>query len=393
VRPLVEGHKIKNNSIAISKRCRDVQASRRFILTGTPIQNSLKELWALFDFTCYGLLFGDLKRFTEEFGTPIAQGTLKFAAEKDVVAGATAAERLRNLISPVFLRREKATRDKDGCNMPKELDGGRTNDGSAMPEKLELVCWVFLLPTQVRMYLNFLSSEKVQGMLNSTKSPLAALTVLKKICDHPTLLKNYTAFAAALNGVEEGSDVAIAGDPPSAERAMPPAASNAPRHVPQPSFDLVTPARSLASNRGSNNAPPNSETAHKQSWDTLSDAVVQESGKLKFLLELLQRLHHEKHRVLVFSKSKQMLTIICDLIKNQYKYLRLDGDTTDAGERSQLVDKYNSTPDIFAFFLTTQVKTKYTTPRPPYSHDEFVLAYCKFAPIAISTNGSVVSLR
>ena len=56
------------------------------------------------------------------------------------------------------------------------------------------------------MYRNFLESEKVQELLNSTKSPLAALTVLKKICDHPTLLQNYRVFSAALNGDDGAND-------------------------------------------------------------------------------------------------------------------------------------------------------------------------------------------
>ena len=48
--------------------------------------------------------------------------------------------------------------------------------------------------------------------------------------------------------------------------------------------------------------------------------------------------------------------MICDLVRDEFEYLRLDGDTADPAERSRLVDKFNSDPDIFAFFLTTQVR-------------------------------------
>ena len=62
--------------------------------------------------------------------------------------------------------------------------------------------------------------------------------------------------------------------------------------------------------------------------------------------------------MLVFSQSKRMLSMICELVGSEFEYLRLDGDTTDPAERSRLVDKFNSDTSIFAFFLTTQVRTR-----------------------------------
>jgi hypothetical protein len=62
---LDEAHKIKNPSAQISKNCRRVTRSedtRRLILTGTPIMNNLKELWALIDFATSGKLLGTLPR-------------------------------------------------------------------------------------------------------------------------------------------------------------------------------------------------------------------------------------------------------------------------------------------------------------------------------------------
>ena len=62
---LDEAHKIKNPSAQVSKSCRRVCRSndtRRLILTGTPIMNQLKELWALFDFATAGKVLGTLPR-------------------------------------------------------------------------------------------------------------------------------------------------------------------------------------------------------------------------------------------------------------------------------------------------------------------------------------------
>ena len=62
---LDEAHKIKNPSAQISKNIRHVASgddTRRLILTGTPIMNNLKELWALFDFVTCGRLLGPAQR-------------------------------------------------------------------------------------------------------------------------------------------------------------------------------------------------------------------------------------------------------------------------------------------------------------------------------------------
>eukprot|EP00980_Cylindrotheca_fusiformis_P018599 scaffold6162_cov154-Cylindrotheca_fusiformis.AAC.9 len=62
---LDEAHTIKNPSADLSKCCRRIarhENTRRVILTGTPIMNNLKELWALFDFASSGKVLGPLSR-------------------------------------------------------------------------------------------------------------------------------------------------------------------------------------------------------------------------------------------------------------------------------------------------------------------------------------------
>ena len=57
-----------------------------------------------------------------------------------------------------------------------------------MGKKTDLVVWLKLTALQRHIYEAFLHSDAVKAALNSSKSPLAALTVLKKVCDHPALL-------------------------------------------------------------------------------------------------------------------------------------------------------------------------------------------------------------
>ena len=62
---LDEAHKIKNDATQVTTGCRRVCAcdnTHRLLLTGTPIQNNLKEMWVLFDFATSGRLLGPYRR-------------------------------------------------------------------------------------------------------------------------------------------------------------------------------------------------------------------------------------------------------------------------------------------------------------------------------------------
>jgi SNF2 family DNA or RNA helicase len=85
------------------------------------------------------------------------------------------------------------------------------------------------------------------------------------------------------------------------------------------------------------------------------DFIVQQSGKLIFLLALLKNLYQEGHRVLIFSLSTRMLDLIqLVLRKHRFRCLRIDG-TTKQCDRQPKVDRFNNDPSIFCFLLTTQV--------------------------------------
>lgn len=67
---LDEGHVIKNAKTKLTKAVKNIQAQHRLILSGTPIQNNVLELWSLFDFLMPGFL-GTESSFNERFGRPI----------------------------------------------------------------------------------------------------------------------------------------------------------------------------------------------------------------------------------------------------------------------------------------------------------------------------------
>jgi DNA excision repair protein ERCC-6 len=80
---LDEGHKIRNPDAAITIAAKQLRTPHRLLLTGSPIQNNLRELWSLFDFIYPGKL-GTLPVFLTEFSVPMMLGSYANASDAQV---------------------------------------------------------------------------------------------------------------------------------------------------------------------------------------------------------------------------------------------------------------------------------------------------------------------
>lgn len=103
---LDEGHKIRNPDAKVSKVVKRVLTPHRILLSGSPMQNSLKELWSLFDFVLPGKL-GTLPAFMEHCANPITRGGYANASRLQEATALQVATMLKNAISPYLLRRTK----------------------------------------------------------------------------------------------------------------------------------------------------------------------------------------------------------------------------------------------------------------------------------------------
>lgn len=179
---LDEGHKIKNPTTKVNKGCHwicrgtdgDYTKTRRLLLSGTPIQNNLKEFWALFDWAASGKLLGSRVWFQNRYGAPIEAGRLKDSDRFALKIASKANKELQLLIQPHLLQRSK----KD------EFE-------NKMPSKTDVVVWTHLSPRQRLMYENFVGDKHggVAAVLRGEKmSPLVEITWLKKLCGHPILV-------------------------------------------------------------------------------------------------------------------------------------------------------------------------------------------------------------
>ncbi|KAK7213417.1 hypothetical protein V2G26_020595 [Clonostachys chloroleuca] len=180
---LDEGHKIRNPNAAITVTCKELNTRNRVILSGTPVQNNLTELWSLFDFISPARL-GTLLEFREQFEIPIKHGGYANASNFQVVQAEQRAEILKGAISKYLLQRLKVDVATD------------------LPEKTEQVLFCKLTDRQRDAYERFLKSDEVSQILNKQRQSLYGIDVLRKICNHPDLLdKNLSSKA----GYEYGS--------------------------------------------------------------------------------------------------------------------------------------------------------------------------------------------
>uniref|UniRef100_A0A8C6NFX2 DNA excision repair protein ERCC-6-like n=1 Tax=Melopsittacus undulatus TaxID=13146 RepID=A0A8C6NFX2_MELUD len=309
---LDEAHKIKCPSNKTTKCVYAIPARHRLLLTGTPLQNNLREMWSLFDFACQGSLLGTAKTFKMEYENPITRAREKDATLGEKALGLKMSENLMTIIKPYFLRRTKED-IKINCTNRSDAplpEGPNENSAPVMPSltrKNDFVVWVYLAAVQEEIYKNFLSLDHVKEVLMTTRSPLAELTVLKKLCDHPRLL---SARACVQLGLEEQE--------PGGEAGM---------------------------------------LAGTSKIDHLSaETLIQESGKMLFLVGLLERLREEGHQTLVFSQSRKMLDIIERVLScRQFRIMRIDGTVTHLLEREKRISTFQSNRDYSVFLLTTQV--------------------------------------
>lgn len=191
-----EAQYIKNNNTKNAKAIKLIEAETKYALTGTPIENSLNELWSIFDFIMPGYLFS-YKKFKQNFEMPITRENDERVLNK-----------LKMLIEPFILRRTKK-------EVLKEL-----------PDKATSILNNEMLEEQEKIYLSYLAqardelNEEIEekGFEQTRIKILALLTRLRQICCHPSLfIANYKGESGKLNqcielvkdGIESGHKILL----------------------------------------------------------------------------------------------------------------------------------------------------------------------------------------
>jgi len=157
-----EAHRIKNEESALSQIIRLFYSKHRLLITGTPLQNNLHELWALLNFILPDV-FGDSEIFDQWFENQ--------EDDQDLVV-----QQLHKVLSPFLLRRVKADVEK-----------------SLLPKK-EINLYVGMSDMQIRWYQKLLEKDidAVNGVVGKREGKTRLLNIvmqLRKCCNHPYLFE------------------------------------------------------------------------------------------------------------------------------------------------------------------------------------------------------------
>ena len=298
---LDEGHLIKNPRAKTTMAVKRIISNHRLILSGTPIQNNVLELWSLFDFLMPGFL-GTEKVFLDRFAKPIAASRFSKSSSKEQEAGALAIEALHKQVLPFLLRRLKE----------EVLDD--------LPPKILQNYYCDLSDLQKKLFESFakkegktLTDHAGSDDKEAKQHIFQALQYMRKLCNSPALVvkEGHKQFDAIQNQLAKQNtnlkDIA---------------------HAPK-----LTALRDLLIECGIG-------TAASSGGDRSATKYV------------------SQHRALIFCQMKEMLDIVQnDVLRKllpSVQYLRLDG-SVEANKRQNIVNQFNTDPSYDVLLLTTSV--------------------------------------
>ncbi|KAK8150645.1 TATA-binding protein-associated factor mot1 [Beauveria asiatica] len=297
---LDEGHLIKNPKAKISQAVKRLSSNHRLILTGTPIQNNVLELWSLFDFLMPGFL-GTEKVFLDRFAKPIASSRFSKASSKEQEAGALAVEALHKQVLPFLLRRLKEEVLDD---LPPKILQNYYCDPSDLQKKL--------FEDFHKKQGKKLQAEAGREDKESKQHIFQALQYMRKLCNSPAM-------------------------------------------VMKPGVPMFDETQKILSKQGTSI----DDVAHAPKLGALRDLLVDcgiggDDGESSD--PLYQPI--KPHRALIFCQMKEMLDMVQNKVLKEMlpsvSHLRLDG-SIEANKRQDIVNKFNSDPSYDVLLLTTSV--------------------------------------
>eukprot|EP01120_Amphizonella_sp_Union-15-10_P015452 TRINITY_DN7958_c0_g1_i2.p1 TRINITY_DN7958_c0_g1~~TRINITY_DN7958_c0_g1_i2.p1 ORF type:complete len:767 (+),score=144.67 TRINITY_DN7958_c0_g1_i2:99-2399(+) len=399
-----EAHRLKNFNCKLIKELRVLKTENRLLLTGTPLQNNLSELWSLLNF-----ILPDIFDSVENF-----QSWFDFSNLSHDDDSAPSQNPLRHLVSklhcilePFLLRRLKIDVDID------------------VPPKREIVLYCPFSDHQKAFYDLLITRDKDLILSNVKLRLLNILMQLRKVCNHPYLLeKEFTWFLHRRDDPIKETDmegskenIFLIGDNDRKRKAEDGLGQRRPTRKICKSNDVEpmnvrsnTESQKVVRNRSAfmffrkekfsaNNGQKNFSELTKSvadEWkkldpdkkknyvdmavmdkqrylEELKDQMSQSEpdmlvtdpeayleelkfncGKLQILDKMLTSLKSDGHKVLIFSQMTRMLDILEDYLDySGYLYCRIDG-TTKQKDRESLINSFNNDPDTFCFLLSTR---------------------------------------
>ncbi|XP_050422479.1 lymphoid-specific helicase-like isoform X2 [Adelges cooleyi] len=305
-----EGHKLKNFNAQVSKAMRKFSCANKLILTGTPIQNDMSELWSLLNLLM-PKLFNKLEDFNSWFVIE------DFFSDNHKIANMAKKNEIldiiQKVIKPFILRREKKETDLN------------------LPPKKEIVVYAPITEKQQELYMATLQKH-MEVLLNKEK-------------EDSNIIEGPRPKRKCVESIIEYTDMlAIKTDPKEEEVPI--------REV---ALSIVMQNPVMQLKKIANHPYLVHMPLIKGTEQILVDEnIVKVSGKFQVLDAMLTKLKLLGHKVLLFSTMTQLLDVIEEfMIYRSHKYTRLDGTMQIEG-RVEAMRIFNTDPEYFIMLISTR---------------------------------------
>uniref|UniRef100_A0A914X7S9 Uncharacterized protein n=1 Tax=Plectus sambesii TaxID=2011161 RepID=A0A914X7S9_9BILA len=328
-----EGQRIKNGNSRLHIALKSLNLQQRLLMTGTPLQNNLTELWALLNFlmpqifnNCLWFLsFFDFSEVLDAGCEDDERKRIVMQKEKENQM----VRKLHDILAAFMLRREK------------------TNVGLSLPAKKEILVYCPVTVKQRQMYMEYLTGTVEIMRRGFKEKPEELIVTGKRNRKNRVDMAKVIAEDEAENWNFDEID----------ENASPERDEN---DGDEPQMILRYNKRSLLSTM----VTLRKISMHPQliEWHAdkatgeyeINDDMIKLSGKMLVLDRMLKELKRRGHKVLLFSQMTQMLDILHDYCDyRDYKCARLDGSYSLKVREENIAD-FSENHDTFVFLLSTR---------------------------------------
>ncbi|CAG9828068.1 unnamed protein product [Diabrotica balteata] len=370
-----EGHLLKNEKTNLSIAMNRIKTLKRIVLTGTPLQNNLKEYWCMVQFIKPNLL-GSYKEYMNRFVNPITNGQYTDSTQHDIQLMRKRSHVLHKLLDGVVQRRDYSVLEP------------------YLPPKYEYVLFLKLSDVQIKIYKCYMEkyARKNEGS-SRTSFLFNDFQQLQRICTHPRVLLDKSierkeksddedSEGSLRDFIDDDEDSIAKSTSSSSESGSESDGSGSGNQKKKSTRTRVTRARAAQKKEnGEEDSEPEVIEENKEWFQEFCDGEeldnIKNSGKLTLLFEILKECEEIGDKVLVFSQSLYALNCIEYFLakvdeatqQNQtekvggYKgswslgldYFRLDGSSS-CDNRAYWCDSFNNPENTRArlFLISTK---------------------------------------
>ncbi|XP_032367388.1 lymphoid-specific helicase isoform X2 [Etheostoma spectabile] len=325
-----EGHRIKNLNCRLVRELKLLPTDNKLLLTGTPLQNNLSELWSLLNFLLPEV-FDDLKSFESWFDIDTineADSVVATEREQNILS------MLHQILTPFLLRRLKSDVTLD------------------VPPKKEIIVFAPLTAKQERFYTAVVNKTiaKMLGV-EKTEAPVA-LTPSGRLKRSSRKVVNYKETKEDKVFDEEKYLEALYKEMEGKESSPRVLDVNSPldAHINLKLRNILMLLKKCCNHPYLLEYPLDPATQEFK----IDEQLVQSSGKFLILDRLLLALKKRGHKVLIFSQMTTILDLLVDYCYLRgFQYSRLDGSMSYP-DRDENMTKFAKDPEVFLFLLSTR---------------------------------------